>query len=78
MPKALASTVAKKMRPAYHDADALEAEATLEAQARSLDKKHPGAAGSLREGLFDTLTVSRPGVPPRLARTLGSTNASSR
>ena len=75
LPKALASTVAKKMRAAYHDPDALGAEATLEALARSLDKKHPGAAGSLREGLFDTLTVSRLGVPPTLARTLRSTNA---
>jgi transposase-like protein len=75
LPKALASTVAKKMRAAYHDPDALGAEATLEALARSLDKKHPGAAGSLREGLFDTLTVTRLGVPPTLARTLRSTNA---
>ena len=75
MPKALASTVAKKMRAAYHDPDALAAEATLEALARSLDKKHPGAAGSLREGLFETLTVTRLGVPPTLARTLRSTNA---
>jgi putative transposase len=75
LPKALASTVAKKMRAAYHDPDALAAEATLEALARSLEKKHPGAAGSLREGLFDTLTVTRLGVPPTLARTLRSTNA---
>ncbi len=75
LPKALASTVAKKMRAAYHDPDALAAEATLEALARDLEKRHPGAAGSLREGLFDTLTVTRLGVPPTLARTLRSTNA---
>ena len=75
LPKALASTVAKKMRAAYHDPDALVAEATLEALARSLAKSHPGAAGSLREGLFETLTVTRLGVPPTLARTLRSTNA---
>ena len=75
LPKALASTVAKKMRVAYHDPDALAAEATLEALARSLAKSHPGAAGSLREGLFETLTVTRLGVPPTLARTLRSTNA---
>ncbi len=53
----------------------LVAEATLEALARSLDKAHPGAAGSLREGLAETLTISRLGVPPTLARTLRSTNA---
>jgi putative transposase len=54
---------------------ALEAEAQLEALARELDKTHPGAAGSLREGLAETLTVLRLGVPPTLARTLRSTNA---
>ena len=45
LPKALASTVATKIRVAYHDPDALAAEATLQALARSLEKKHPGAAG---------------------------------
>jgi len=75
LPKALASTVAAKMRAAYHHPDALAAEATLQALARSLEKKHPGAAGSLREGLAETLTVTRLGVPPTLARTLRSTNA---
>ena len=75
LPKTLASTVAKKMRAAYHDPSALAAEATLEALAAGLAKSHPGAAGSLREGLFETLTVTRLGVPPTLARTLRSTNA---
>ena len=50
LPKALAATVTKKMRAAYHDPDPLTAEATLEALARGLDRSHPGAAGSLREG----------------------------
>ncbi len=75
LPRALASTVGKKMRAAYHDPDALAAEAALEALATSLAKSHPGAAGSLREGLFETLTVTRLGVPPTLSRTLRSTNA---
>jgi putative transposase len=43
--------------------------------AKELDKTHPGAAGSLREGLHETLTVLRLAVPPTLARTLRSTNA---
>ena len=47
----------------------------LTALARELDKTHPGAAASLREGLAETLTVLRLGVPPTLARTLRSTNA---
>ena len=75
LPDALASTVAKKMRAAYHNPDALAAEATLEDLARQLATNHPGAAGSLREGLTETLTVTRLGVPPTLARTLRSTNA---
>ena len=63
------------MRAAYHADSALEAEAALTALARELDKTHPGAAASLREGLAETLTVLRLGVPPTLARTLRSTNA---
>ncbi len=46
-----------------------------EALAKELDKTHPGAASSLREGLTETLTVLRLDVPPTLARTLRSTNA---
>jgi transposase-like protein len=74
LPDALGATVAKKMRGAYRDSDPLHAEATLEALARDLERSHPGAAGSLREGLVETLTVNRLGVPPTLARTLRSTN----
>jgi transposase-like protein len=62
------------MRTAWHAASALDAQAQLEALARELDKTHPGAAASLREGLAETLTVLRLGVPPTLARTLRSTN----
>jgi putative transposase len=75
LPEAVASTIAKRMRAAYHQADPLTAEAELEALARSLDRSHPGAAASLREGLAETLTIARLGVPPTLARTLRSTNA---
>lgn len=63
------------MTDAYHTASALEAEAALRALAKELDRTHPGAAASLREGLDETLTVLRLGVPPTLARTLRSTNA---
>src|ERR671913_1121549 len=63
------------MRRAYHAGSALEAQAQLETLAGELDKTHPGAAASLREGLEDTLTVLRLDVPPTLARTLRSTNA---
>jgi putative transposase len=75
LPDAVASTVAKRMRRAYHHTDALVAQAELEALARELDRSHPGAAASLREGLAETLTIGRLGVPPTLARTLRSTNS---
>jgi transposase-like protein len=74
LPDDLAKTVAKKMRAAYHAPTAIIAEAQLQALARELEHTHPGAAGSLREGLSETLTVLRLGVPPTLARTLRSTN----
>ncbi len=74
LPEALGSTVAKKMRAAYRMDSALSAQATLESLARDLAKSHPGAVGSLREGLAETLTVMRLGVPPTLAGTLRTTN----
>jgi putative transposase len=74
LPDALGSTVAKRMRAAYHITDPLLAEAELEGLAHSLERSHPGAAASLREGLAETLTITRLGVPPTLARTLRSTN----
>ena len=54
LPDAVASTVAKRMRAAYHHSDPLVAQAELEALARELGRSHPGAAGSLREGLAET------------------------
>jgi putative transposase len=74
LPKKLRSVVAKRMRAAYHAETALAAQAQLESLAGELDRTHPGAAASLREGLEDTLTVLRLDVPPTLARTLRSTN----
>ena len=62
------------MTDAYHAGSALEAEAALLDLAKELDRTHPGAAASLREGLDETLTVLRLNVPPTLARTLRSTN----
>ena len=75
LPERMRGPVAKRMRAAYHADSALEAQALLEALAKELDKTHPGAAGSLREGLAETLTVLSLDVPPTLARTLRSTNA---
>lgn len=75
LPKQLAKTVSAKMRAAYHSDNVLKAEADLRALAADLKKSHPGAAGSLLEGLDETLTVVRLGLPPTLRSTLRSTNA---
>ena len=69
------STVTARMRRAYHADSALAAEAELTALAAELDRTHPGAAASLREGMDETLTVLRLNLPPTLARTFRSTNA---
>jgi len=74
LPQRLRTVVEARMRRAYHADSALAAEADLTALAAELDKTHPGAAASLREGLAETLTVLRLGVPPTLARSLRSTN----
>jgi transposase-like protein len=75
LPKRLREVVVKRMRGAYRADTALQAEGLLRELAAELDQTHPGAAASLREGLPETLTVLRLGVPPTLARTLRSTNA---
>jgi putative transposase len=75
LPEKLRTVVERRMRAAYKADSALAAQAELEALAAELDKTHPGAAASLREGLPENLTVLRLGVPPTLARTLRSTNA---
>jgi transposase-like protein len=75
LPQKLRGLVGRRMRQAYHADSALQAQALLEALAAELDKTHPGAAGSLREGMAETLTVLRLGLPPTLARTFRSTNA---
>jgi putative transposase len=74
LPEKLRTVVERKMREAYHASSAIEAEGMLAALARELDRTHPGAAASLREGMAETLTILRLGVPPTLARTLHSTN----
>lgn len=71
LPERLHGPVESRMRRAYHADSALDAQAQLE----ELAKTHPGAAGSLRAALPETLTILRLDVPPTLARTLRSTNA---
>jgi putative transposase len=74
LPERLRAVAERRMRQAYHAESALKAEGLLTGLAAELDKTHPGAAASLREGMAETLTILRLGVPPTLARTLRSTN----
>ena len=53
---------------------ASEGEARLEKEAQALEKDHPSAAASLREGLAEMFTVNRLGLPAPLSRGLCSTN----
>jgi putative transposase len=66
--------VGRTISAAYQSKDATRAKRMLEALARQLERKHPSAAASLREGLDETLTVMRFDLAERLARTLSTTN----
>jgi putative transposase len=63
-----------KIRGAWALTDPDLAKQRLEQLACELDRTWPDAAGSLREGLDDTLTLMRLGIGGQLARTLCSTN----
>ena len=75
LPDRLASTVAKRMRRAYHAESGAGRGGPARGPSQGTRPHPPGAAASLREGLAETLTVLRLGVPPTLARTLRSTNS---
>jgi transposase-like protein len=66
--------VRRKLRAAWANPNAAEAEAALKALAARLEKVNPDAAASLREGLTETLTVTRLGVTGSLLKTVMSTN----
>jgi len=62
------------MRAAWSLSDPELAKQRLELLASELDRSWPDAAGSLREGMEDTLTLMRLGIGGQLAKTLCSTN----
>jgi putative transposase len=63
-----------RMRKAWRETDYPRALEQLSRLADELEHTHPGAAGSLREGIEETLTVIRLGIKGKLRRTLESTN----
>jgi putative transposase len=74
LPERLRATVRSAMTQAYATRDPRRARRLLDNLARRLEHQHPGAAASLREGLEETLTVMRLGLPENLERVLSSTN----
>ena len=67
--------VKARMRRAWRESDYPRALDQLQQLADELERTHPGAAASLREGMEETLTVIKLGIKGKLRRTLESTNA---
>ena len=74
LPERLHASVRKALRDAWELDSADRAARVLERLAGSLERDHPGAAASIREGLEETLTVQRLGLTGALQRTLRTTN----
>ncbi len=74
LPDAERTWVRVKLRGGWANPDPDAARAELERLARALERKHPGAASSLREGLEETLAVTRLGIDGALLKTVFSTN----
>ena len=66
--------VQQRLRRAWALNDHARALDQLRQLAGELERSNPGAAGSLREGIEETLTLTRLGVHGNLKRTLESTN----
>jgi len=73
LPEPLKDQVKATMKAAYR-LPAEEGLQRLRAQARWLQSEHPDAARSLLEGLEETFTINRLGLPPKLRRCLATTN----
>jgi putative transposase len=74
LPERERPAVKQRLRRAWALDDHARALDQLRQLARELDRSYPGAAGSLREGMEETLTLTRLGVTGNLKRTLESTN----
>src|SRR5438093_334109 len=75
VPKSRQAYVRAALRRAYQAASATMARRQLTALATWLERNgHADAAASVREGLEETLTVLKLGLPPRLRRFFATTN----
>jgi transposase-like protein len=74
LPERERSAITQRLRRAWALDDHRRALDQLRQLAGELERTYPGAAGSLREGMEETLTLTRLGVTGSLKRTLESTN----
>jgi transposase-like protein len=74
LPARLRPSVERALTDAWKGERADLAQRQLERLASSLERDHPGAAASLREGLEETLTLQRLGASGWLYKTLCTTN----
>jgi len=74
LPRSLQAGFRRQMAAAYGMTDYAKAKEGLESCARELDRINPSAAASLREGMEETLTLHRLGVPAALRVSLSTTN----
>lgn len=75
LPREVAPWVDRELAKAFRHEDVDQGRRDVLALASQLEDRWPDAAGSLRAGLDEMLTVRRLGVGDRLARTLTCTNA---
>ena len=75
LPKAMQATVRRSMRQAYKMRDPIKAKKLLLNLAAKLEDEHPGAAGSIKEGLEETLAINALNLPADLEKALVVTNA---
>jgi putative transposase len=74
LPERERPAVKQRLRRAWAAEEHARALDQLRALAGELERTYPGAAGSLREGMDETLTLTRLGASGNLKRTLESTN----
>ncbi len=74
LPESERAWVDAKLVKALSNVDAAAGLRDAKALATVLERKHPGAAASLREGLPELFTVARLGITGTLARTLTTSN----
>jgi putative transposase len=74
LPETERDWVDAKLMRALNNPDAAAGLRDAKALATALERKHPGAAASLREGLPELFTVARLGITGTLAKTLTTSN----